>query len=66
MSKKSYFDKNNEYLINWKSVILLKKYMTRFGDIKPRRFTGNSVSQQKKVRKAIIRARELWIIEYIK
>ncbi|MBS8121793.1 30S ribosomal protein S18 [Candidatus Vampirococcus lugosii] len=66
MSKKSYFDKNNEYLINWKSVILLKKYMTRFGDIKPRRFTGNSVSQQKKVRKAIIRARELGIIEYIK
>ncbi len=66
MAKKSYFNKENEYLINWKSVNLLNKYVTRFWDIKPRKFTWNSVSQQKKLRKALIRARELWVIKYIK
>lgn len=65
--KKSFFDdtKNIE-LINWKSVALLKNYVTRFGDVKPRKYTWNSVKVQKKLRKAIIRARELGIISYIK
>ncbi len=63
---KAYFNKENEYLINWKSTSLLWKYITRFGDIKPRRFTWNTVRQQKKIRKAISRARELGLIVYIK
>jgi|GEM_PF-1920216 len=45
--------------INWKSITLLQHYITRFGNIKPRKYTGNNVSYQKAVRKAIIRAREL-------
>ncbi len=64
MAKKSYFNKDNEYLINWKSVKLLKTYTTRFDNIKPRKYTGNSVKQQKKVRRAIIRARELGLLPY--
>lgn len=63
---KSYFNKENEYLINWKSVNLLSKYVTRFWDIKPRKFTWNSVSQQKELKKAISRARELALLPYIK
>lgn len=59
-------NKENESLLIWKAVPLLKKFMTRFGDIKPRKYTGISVSQQKRVRKAILRARELWVVPYIK
>lgn len=50
--------------INWKAVNFLKNYMTRFGDIKPRAFMGNRVKHQKKVRIAIIRARELGVLPY--
>lgn len=57
--------KNAEFL-NRKGIVMLTKYLTRFGNIKPRKYTGNSVSQQKKIRKAVIRARELGLLEYIK
>lgn len=57
--------KNAEYICR-KSIAMFNKYLTRFGNIKPRKYTGNSVSQQKKIRKAIIRSRELWLLEYIK
>ncbi len=50
--------------INWKAVNLLKHYTTRFGNIKPRAFMGNRVKHQKKVRRAIIRARELGVLAY--
>ncbi|OQB42679.1 MAG: 30S ribosomal protein S18 [candidate division CPR1 bacterium ADurb.Bin160] len=49
----------NEKYINWKSIVILKKYLTRFGSIKPRKYTKNRVKTQKKLRKAIIRARGL-------
>ncbi|MBP6085849.1 30S ribosomal protein S6 [Patescibacteria group bacterium] len=63
--RKGYFNKeeHNEE-ITWKAVKLLKFYITRFGDMKPRRFMSNSVSQQKKVRQAILRARELGVLAY--
>jgi ribosomal protein S18 len=60
MVRKGYFNKESHNdQVSWKSVKLLTFYITRFGEIKPRRFMGNSVSQQKKVRQAILRAREL-------
>ena len=59
-------DKKSDYLFNWKSVPLLEKFMTRFGDIKPRKYTGVSVSQQKKIRTAIIRSRTLGFLPFIK
>lgn len=58
--RKGYFNKeehNKE--VSWKAVKLLSYFMTRFGDIKPRRFMNNTVAQQKKIRQAILRAREL-------
>jgi len=45
---------------------MLKKYITRFGDIKPRKYTRNGVSVQKKLRKEIIRARNFGLVEFIK
>ena len=59
-------DKRNEKYLNWKSIPLLKKYVSRFGNIKPRKYTGNSVSLQKKLRETILRARELGLLEYAK
>ena len=65
--KVSFFaDKKNEKYINWKSVIMLKKYITRFGDIKPRAYTNNPVSVQKKLKTAVLRARELGFVAYKK
>lgn len=64
--KVSFFEsKENEKYFVRKAVWLLKKFMTRFGDVKPRKYTGISVKQQKKVRKAILRWRELGVIPYI-
>ena len=56
----------NDKYINWKAVAILKKYLTRFGNIKPRRYTKNCVSTQKKLRQEIIRARNFGLLEFIK
>ncbi|NCC71120.1 30S ribosomal protein S18 [bacterium] len=57
--------KNSKY-IDWKSIPILKKYITRFGDIKPRKYTSNPVNVQKKLRREIIRARNFGLIGFIK
>ena len=54
----------NEKYINWKSILILKKYLTRFWSIKPRKYTKNLVKTQKKLRKEIIRARGLGLLEF--
>ncbi|OQY38182.1 MAG: hypothetical protein B6229_06600 [Spirochaetaceae bacterium 4572_7] len=40
--------------------------MTRFGSIKPRKYTKNPVKTQKKLRQEIIRARGLGLLEFIR
>jgi small subunit ribosomal protein S18 len=66
--KKPDFFANNEQdqFINWKTISLLKRFMTRFWDVKPRKYNWNNVKNQKMMRKAILRARELWLVPYIK
>jgi ribosomal protein S18/ribosomal protein S6 len=56
---------NHKYIVR-KALPILKKYTTRFGDIKPRKYTNNTISVQKKLKKAIVRARELGLVDYIK
>lgn len=58
-------DKKNAKYINWKSIPIMKYYLTRFGNIKPRSYTGNSVATQKKLRQEIIRARSLGMLKFI-
>lgn len=55
-----------EEMINWKSIELLKRHTTRFGDIKPRKYTHIPVKFQKRVRSAIMRARELGLLPFTK
>jgi ribosomal protein S18 len=65
--KLSFFaNKKNSTYLDWKAIPMLKKYITRFGNIKPRKYTGNSVSIQKKLREVILRAKELGLIEYVR
>lgn len=61
-----YADDRNQSYISWKALPMLQKYVTRFGNIKPRKYTNNPVSTQKKVRSAILRARELGLIHYLR
>lgn len=64
--KVTFFTKaENAKYLNWKSITILKYYQTRFGDIKPRLYTGNSVRTQKALRKEIIRARTLGLLPFL-
>jgi ribosomal protein S18 len=58
-------DENSKY-VNWKSITIFKKYLTRFGNIKPRKYTRNLVKTQKHLRQEIIRARGLGLIGFSK
>lgn len=66
--KKNTFNTTDKYLeyINWKAIHLLRRYMTRFGNIKAREYTNSSVKTQKAIRQSIIRAREIGLLEYTK
>ncbi|MDR2541360.1 MAG: 30S ribosomal protein S18 [Candidatus Peribacteria bacterium] len=57
--------KENEKYLNRKAVDILKYYLTRFGNIKPRDYTQNPVKIQKKLRTEIIRARGLGLLPFI-
>ncbi|MFA7284605.1 MAG: 30S ribosomal protein S18 [Candidatus Absconditabacterales bacterium] len=52
--------------ICWKNVSLLHFYNNRFGYIKPRKYTGNSVKFQKRIRNAVIVARQLGLLPFSK
>jgi ribosomal protein S18 len=52
--------------VNWKNIPLLNFYNNRFWYIKPRKYTGNSVKYQKKIRNAIIIARQLGLLPFSK
>jgi ribosomal protein S6/ribosomal protein S18 len=61
-----FIDKRNAWYISRKSIPMLQKYMTRFWNIKPRKYTNNSVQTQKKLRTVILRAREMGLLHYTK
>ena len=52
--------------ITWKNITLLHFYNNRFGYIKPRKYTGNNVKFQKRIRKAIILARQVGLLPFSK
>jgi small subunit ribosomal protein S18 len=51
--------------IDYKNVDLLKQYITKFGKITPRYYTGVSVKNQKKLAKAIKRARMMALLPFV-
>ncbi|USN57882.1 MAG: 30S ribosomal protein S18 [Candidatus Peribacteria bacterium] len=52
--------------IDYKNVELLKKYITKFGKIVPRYYSGVSLKNQKKLAQAIKRARIMALLPFVK
>lgn len=52
--------------IDYKNVELLSKYITKFGKITPRYYTWVSLKNQKKLAKAIKRARMMALLPFVK
>ena len=52
--------------IDYKNVELLKKYITKFGKIVPRYYSGVCLKNQKKLATAIKRARVLALLPFVK
>jgi len=52
--------------IDYKNVELLEKYITKFGKIVPRYYSGVSLKNQKKLAAAIKRARIMALLPFVK
>ncbi|MBO8155644.1 SSU ribosomal protein S18P [Melghiribacillus thermohalophilus] len=63
--KVCYFTANNITHIDYKDVDLLKKFISERGKILPRRVTGTSSKYQRKLTKAIKRARQMALLPYV-
>lgn len=50
--------------INYKNLALLKRFLTRYGKIRPRYYSGVTIQQQKKIAAAIKKARFMALIPY--
>jgi len=67
IKKKKYcrFKKNKIKFIDYKDGEFLKKFLNEQGKILPRRITGTSLKYQRKVAKAVKRARHIAILPYV-
>ena len=52
--------------IDYKNTELLSKYITKFWKIVPRYYSGTSLKNQKKISKAIKRARIMALLPFVK
>ncbi|HET6556268.1 MAG TPA: 30S ribosomal protein S18 [Prolixibacteraceae bacterium] len=67
IKKKKYcrFKKNKIKFVDYKDPEFLKKFLNEQGKILPRRITGTSLKYQRKVSKAVKRARHLALLPYV-
>jgi small subunit ribosomal protein S18 len=67
IKKKKYcrFKKNRIRYIDYKHPEFLKKFLNDQGKILPRRITGTSLKYQRKVAKAVKRARHIALLPYV-
>jgi len=67
IKKKKYcrFKKNKIKFIDYKDAEFLKKFLNEQGKILPRRITGTSLKYQRKVAKAVKRARHIALLPYV-
>ncbi len=67
VKKKKYcrFKKNNIKYIDYKDADFLLRFINEQGKILPRRLTGTSTKYQKKVSRAIKRARHLALLPFV-
>ena len=67
IKKKKYcrFKKNGIKYVDYKDPEFLKKFLNEQGKLLPRRITGTSLKYQRKVSKAVKRARQLALLPYV-
>lgn len=67
IKKKKYcrFKKNGIKYVDYKDPEFLKKFLNEQGRILPRRITGTSLKYQRKVSKAVKRARNLALLPFV-
>ena len=67
IKKKKYcrFKKNGIKYVDYKDPEFLKKFLNEQGKILPRRITGTSLKYQRKVSKAVKRARNLALLPFV-
>jgi len=67
IKKKKYcrFKKNGIKYVDYKDPEFLKKFLNEQGKILPRRITGTSLKYQRKVSRAIKRARNLALLPFV-
>ncbi|MCQ2229846.1 MAG: 30S ribosomal protein S18 [Bacteroidales bacterium] len=67
IKKKKYcrFKKSGIKYVDYKNPEFLKKFLNEQGKILPRRITGTSLKYQRKVAKAVKRARHLALLPYV-
>lgn len=58
------FDENPSWDLNYKNPELLKLFLTKTGKMLPGRITGVSAKNQRKLRRAILRARQIALLPY--
>ncbi|MCF7926624.1 MAG: 30S ribosomal protein S18 [Candidatus Izimaplasma sp.] len=64
--KRCYFTDNNVEYIDYKDVKLMKRFINDKGKILPRRVTGTNAKYQKRLAKAIKRARHMALVPFAK
>lgn len=65
MNKQCFFKQNNIKYIDYKDLDLLRRFLTPQGKIMPRKRTGVSAKNQRKLALAIKRARFMGLLPYI-
>lgn len=58
------FEQNEDWKIDYKNPELLKLFVTSTGKILPRRITGVNARNQRKLRQAILRSRQIALLPY--
>lgn len=61
-----YFCRHNIKDVNWKNVELLRKFISIQAKIKPPKRTGTCAKHQRKVAKAVKRARVMGILPFVR
>lgn len=62
--RQDFFRSNGIEVIDWTDAELLRRFLTSFGKIKRRKYTGLSMKMQRQLAKAVKRARQAGIISF--
>ena len=65
-NKQCPFTRDNVQYIDYKDVDLLKKFVSKYGKIVPRYYTGVNLKYQKMLVQAIKRARHMGLLKFVR